>query len=81
MKHVKLFENWEEENLSEAEDIIDSGEDTEETAEETPEEAKDGDKEGYVGDLMLSWETVKGDVLDKYRDGAITKEEAMSLLG
>ena len=69
MKHVKLFENWEEEVLPEAEELMDKGEDMGVEGEEAP--AEDS----------ASWESLKGDILDKYKNGEMTKEEAVSALG
>ena len=82
MKHVKLFESWEEETiLPEAEELMDKGEDVgseEETIDDTEE---DDTEEAAPAEDTASWESLKGDILDKYKNGEITKEEAISALG
>ena len=45
MKHVKLFESWEEGVLPEAEELMDKGEDTGVEGEEAPEEDTDTEEE------------------------------------
>jgi hypothetical protein len=80
MKHVKLFENWEEEVLPEAEELMDKGEDTGIEGEEAPAEDTDTEEEAPAED-SASWESLKGDILDKYKNGEMTKEEAVSALG
>lgn len=82
MKHVKLFESWEEENLPEAEELMDKGEDTESEGEEAPAEGEEEtETEEEAPAESASWESLKGDILDKYKNGEITKEEAISALG
>lgn len=83
MKHVKLFESWEEETiLPEAEELMDKGEDmgSEEDGTETDAEGADAEEEAPAED-RASWESLKGDILDKYKNGEMTKEEAVSALG
>ena len=83
MKHVKLFESWEEETiLPEAEELMDKGEDTgsEEDTTEVDSEDVDTEEEAPAED-SASWESLKGDILDKYKNGEMTKEEAVSALG
>jgi hypothetical protein len=80
MKHVKLFESWEEEVLPEAEELMDKGEDTGVEGEEAPAEDTDTEEEAPAED-GASWESLKGDILDKYKNGEMTKEEAVSALG
>jgi len=80
MKHVKLFESWEEGVLPEAEELMDKGEDTGVEGEEAPEEDTDTEEEAPAED-GASWESLKGDILDKYKNGEMTKEEAVSALG
>lgn len=83
MKHVKLFESWEEENLPEAEELMDKGEDAGSEGEESPaegEEETDTEEEAPAEDTA-SWESLKGDILDKYKNGEITKDEAIVALG
>ena len=77
MKHVKLFESWEEEILPEAEELMDKGEDMGVDGEEAPADTEEA--EASVD--TASWESLKGDILDKYKNGEITKEEAISALG
>ena len=79
MKHVKLFENWEEGVLPEAEELMDKGEDMGVEGEEEP--AEDTDTEEAPAEDGASWESLKGDILDKYKNGEMTKEEAVSALG
>ena len=80
MKHVKLFESWEEGVLPEAEELMDKGEDTGVEGEEAPEEDTDT-AEAAPAEDGASWESLKGDILDKYKNGEMTKEEAVSALG
>jgi hypothetical protein len=80
MKHVKLFESWEEEILPEAEELMDKGEDMGVEGEEAPAEETDTEEEAPAED-GASWESLKGDILDKYKNGEMTKEEAVSALG
>ena len=81
MKHVKLFENWEDDVIiPEAEELMDKGEDTgsdEEMADDTEEDTE----EEAPADDNASWESLKGDILDKYKNGEMTKDEAISALG
>ena len=80
MKHVKLFERWEEEILPEAEELMDKGEDMDVEGEEAPaEDTEDTEEEAPVD--TASWESLKGDILDKYKNGEMTKDEAISALG
>ena len=84
MKHVKLFESWEEEILPEAEELMDKGEDMDVEGEEAPaedtEDTEDTEEEAPAED-GASWESLKGDILDKYKNGEMTKDEAISALG
>jgi hypothetical protein len=80
MKHVKLFESWEEGVLPEAEELMDKGEDMGVEGEEAPTEDTDTEEEAPAED-GASWESLKGDILDKYKNGEMTKEEAVSALG
>jgi hypothetical protein len=80
MKHVKLFESWEEGVLPEAEELMDKGEDMGVEGEEAPTEDTDTEEEAPTED-GASWESLKGDILDKYKNGEMTKEEAVSALG
>jgi hypothetical protein len=81
MKHVKLFESWEEGVLPEAEELMDKGEDAGVEGEEAPEEDIDTEEEEAPAEDGASWESLKGDILDKYKNGEMTKEEAVSALG
>jgi hypothetical protein len=82
MKYVKLFENWEDDVIiPEAEELMDKGEDAgaeEETADDA--EEMDAEEEAPAED-NASWESLKGDILDKYKNGEMTKDEAISALG
>lgn len=83
MKHVKLFENWEDDVIiPEAEELMDKGEDagSEDEAMDDTEEA-DTEEEEAPSEDTASWESLKGDILDKYKNGEITKDEAISALG
>jgi hypothetical protein len=81
MKHVKLFESWEEETLPEAEELMDKGEDMGVEGEEAPTEDTDTEEDEAPAEDSASWESLKGDILDKYKNGEMTKEEAVSALG
>jgi hypothetical protein len=87
MKYVKLFENWEDDVIiPEAEELMDKGEDTgsdEEMADDTEEvdTEEDTEEEEAPADDNASWESLKGDILDKYKNGEMTKDEAISALG
>ncbi len=82
MKHVKLFENWEDDVIiPEAEELMDKGEDAG-SEEETADDAEEMDAEEEApADDNASWESLKGDILDKYKNGEMTKDEAISALG
>jgi hypothetical protein len=82
MKHVKLFENWEDDVIiPEAEELMDKGEDAG-AEEETADDAEEMDSEEEApADDNASWESLKGDILDKYKNGEMTKDEAISALG
>jgi hypothetical protein len=81
MKHVKLFENWEEGVLPEAEELMDKGEDMDVEGEEAPAEDTEDTEEEAPAEDGASWESLKGDILDKYKNGEMTKDEAISALG
>jgi hypothetical protein len=84
MKHVKLFENWEEEkNLPEAEELMDKGEDvgSEDDAAADTGDTGNEEEEEAPAEETASWESLKGEILDKYKNGEMTKDEAISALG
>jgi hypothetical protein len=82
MKHVKLFESWEEENLPEAEELMDKGEDMGSEDEEAPaEDTEETETEEEPAEDGASWESLKGDILDRYKNGEMTRDEAISALG
>jgi hypothetical protein len=82
MKHVKLFESWEEEIIPEAEELMDKGEDMDTAEDATADDSEDSEAEEETpANDTASWESLKGDILDKYKNGEMTKEEAISALG